>query len=124
YAEAGKPPPADPYDVDGWPRKQIKLALLIAINARTHIDAVRVLTDALRLEPVANPSATAQGLIRAANAAHPPLAPSTGSPAGARVMRRDSEIAAQVMRDVMHATGIVPLPVHDSFIVPTTHEGG
>jgi len=35
YAEAGKPPPRDPYDVDGWPRKQIKLALLIAINART-----------------------------------------------------------------------------------------
>jgi hypothetical protein len=122
YAEAGKPPPSDPYDVDGWPRKQIKLALLIAINARTHIDAVRALTDALRLERVANPYATAQGLIRAAKAAHPHIAHAIGSDAGVRLMRRDSEIAAQVMRDVMRATGIVPLPVHDSFIVPTTYE--
>src|SRR5262245_57790903 len=55
YTEAGKPPPRDPYDVDGWPRKQIKLALLIAINARTHIDAVRALADRLRLDSVANP---------------------------------------------------------------------
>jgi hypothetical protein len=34
YQEAGKAMPADPYDIDGWPRKQAKLALLIAINAR------------------------------------------------------------------------------------------
>src|SRR5262249_37415703 len=111
YAEAGKPPPPDRYDVDGWLRKQIKLALLIAINARTHIDAVRALADALRLERVANPYATAQGLIRAAKAAHPHIAHAIGSDAGVRLMRRDSEIAAKVMRDVMHATGIVPLPV-------------
>ena len=37
-------------------------------------------------------------------------------------MRQDSEIAARVMRAVMRATGIVPLPVHDSFIVSTTHK--
>jgi hypothetical protein len=123
YAEAGKPPPPDPYDVDGWPRKQIKLALLIAINARTHIDAVRALADALRLEGgVANPYATAQGLIRAAKAAHPHIAHAIGSDAGVRLMRRDSEIAARVMCEVMRATGIVPLPVHDSFIVPIIHE--
>jgi hypothetical protein len=123
YAEAGKPAPADPYDVDGWPRKQIKLALLIAINARTNIDAVRALADALRSEGgVANPCATAEGLVRAAKAAHPLIAHAIGSDAGVRLMRRDSEIAAQVMREVMRATGIIPLPVHDSFIVPIIHE--
>src|SRR5262245_36291874 len=123
YAEAGKPPPPDPYDVDGWPCKQIKLALQIAINARTHIRAVRALADALRLEGgVANPYTTAEGLIRAAQASHPHIAHAIGSDAGVRLMRQDSEIAAQVMRAVMRATGIVPLPVHDSFIVPTTHE--
>jgi hypothetical protein len=119
YAEVGKPMPADPYDVDGWPRQQIKLALLIVINARTHIDAVRALADALRLGGgVADPFATAQGLIRAAKAKHPAIVWAFGSDAGVRLMRQDSEIAAQVMREVMRATGVVPLPVHDSFIVP------
>jgi hypothetical protein len=123
YAEAGKPAPADPYDVDGWPRKQIKLALLIAINARTHIDAVRALADALRIGGgVAAPFATAQALIRAAKAHHPHIAHAIGSDAGVRLMREDSKIAAQVMREVMRATGVVPLPVHDSFIVPTSRQ--
>jgi hypothetical protein len=123
YAEAGKPMPADPYDVDGWPRKQIKLALLIAINARTHIDAVRALADALRQSGgMADPYATAEALIRAAKARHPDIAHTIGSDAGVRLMRQDSEIAARVMREVMRATGIVPLPIHDSFIVPTSRQ--
>jgi hypothetical protein len=123
YAEAGKPMPADPYDVDGWPRKQIKLALLIAINARTHIDAVRALADALRQSGgVADPYATAEALIRAAKTRHPDIAHTIGSDAGVRLMRQDSEIAARVMREVMRATGIVPLPIHDSFIVPTSRQ--
>src|SRR5262249_38528450 len=109
--------------LDGWPRKQIKLALLIAINARTHIDAVRALADRLRLDSVANPYPTAQGLIRAAKAAHPHIAHAIGSDAGVRLMRRNSEIAAQVMCQVLRATGILPLSVHDSFIVPIVHEG-
>jgi hypothetical protein len=125
YAEAGKPAPADPYDVEGWPRKQIKLALLIAINARTHIDAVRALADALRLGGgVADPFATAQALIRAAKARHPHIAHAIASDAGVRLMRRDSEIAAQVMREVLRATGVMPLPVHDSFIVPISQQEG
>ena len=37
-------------------------------------------------------------------------------------MRRDSEIAAHVMREVIRVTGIAPLPVHDSFIVPTSQQ--
>jgi hypothetical protein len=123
YAEAGKPMPADPYDVDGWPRKQIKLALLIAINARTHIDAVRALADALRIGGgVSDPFATAQSLIRAAKSRHPHIAHAIGSDAGVRLMRQDSEIAAQVMREVARATGIVPLSIHDSFIVPTSQQ--
>src|SRR5262249_22622984 len=71
---------------------------------------------------VANPYATAEKLLRAAKAAHPDIAHAFCSDAGVRLMRRDSEIAAEVMREIMRATGIVPLPVHDSFIVPTPHE--
>jgi hypothetical protein len=54
YQEAGKPMPADPYDIDGLPRKQAKLALLIAINARGHTSAVRALADALRGDAAAH----------------------------------------------------------------------
>jgi hypothetical protein len=72
YQEVGKPMPTDPYDVDGWPRKQVKLALLIAINARSHVSAVRALADALRGDAtVSDPFATADQLIRARNSACP-----------------------------------------------------
>jgi len=119
YAEAGKPMPPDPYDIEGSPRKQAKLALLIVINARNHTNAVRALADALRISGgVARPFDTAQGLIRAVKARHPAIAHAFCSDAGVRLMRRDSEIAAQVMCQVLRATGIVPLPIHDSFIVP------
>jgi hypothetical protein len=123
YAEAGKPSPADPYDVDGWPRQQAKLALLIAINARTHIDAVRALADALRKGGgVSDPFATAEKLVRAVKARHPDIAHAIGSDAGVRLMRRDSDLAEQIMWEMLRTTGIVPLSVHDSFIVPRSQE--
>jgi hypothetical protein len=106
YLLAGKiMPPGDPYEIDGWPRKQVKLAFLIGINARTHIDHVRALADHLRIAGgVPNPFATAEKLVQAVKARHPEVAHAFGSDAGVRLMRRDSEIAAQVMREVMHAT--------------------
>jgi hypothetical protein len=122
YNEIGKPMPADPYDIDGFPRNQAKLALLIAINARTNIDAVRALADALRLDKVANPFHVAQRLVAAVKAKHPEIAHAIGSDAGVRLMRQDSEIAQRVMLEMLRATGIVPLPIHDSFVVPTAHE--
>jgi hypothetical protein len=38
-------------------------------------------------------------------------------------MRRDSDLAEQIMWEMLHATGIVPLSVHDSFIVPVSQKG-
>ena len=38
-------------------------------------------------------------------------------------MRRDSDLAEKIMRQMVRTTGIVPLPVHDSFIVPSALEG-
>ena len=122
YQEAGKAMPDDPYDIDGWPRQQVKLATLIAVNARTHCSAVRALADALRLDGVSDPFETADRLIRATKARHPDIAWAFGSDAGVRLMRRDSEIALQVMLEMIRATGIAPLPIHDSFIVPIDHE--
>jgi hypothetical protein len=122
YDEIGKPMPTDPYDIAGWPRKQAKLALLIAINARTTINAVRALADALRLDAVSNPFGSAQRLIAAIKAKHPDISHAFGSDAGVRLMRRDSDLAELIMMEMLRAVGVVPLSVHDSFIVPTTHE--
>jgi hypothetical protein len=120
YQEAGKQLVGDPYDVAGWPRKQVKPALLIAINAPTPIGAIRALADALKNFPdVGNRFETAKALIEAVRAKHPDIAHAFGSDAGARLMRKDADLAERVMIEMLTATGIVPLSVHDSFIVPT-----
>jgi hypothetical protein len=122
YQEAGKPMPDDPYDFA--PRPQAKLALLIAINARSKSSAVRALADALRQEGgVGDPYATAQKLLRAARARHPDIAWALASDAGVRLMRKDSELAERIMIETVRAIGIAPLAVHDSFIVPANQEG-
>jgi hypothetical protein len=122
YQEVGKLMPTDPYDVDGWPREQVKLALLIAINARSHVSAVRALADALRGDvTVSDPFATADQLIKAAKIRHPDIAWALASDAGVRLMRKDSELAERIMLETVRAIGIVPLAVHDSFIVPTAN---
>jgi hypothetical protein len=122
YQEAGEEMPTDPYDFA--PRKQAKLALLIAINARSHSSAVRALADALRREGgIGDPYATAQKLIRAAKARHPDIAWALASDAGVRLMRKDSELAERIMFETVRAIGIVPLAVHDSFIVPASQKG-
>jgi hypothetical protein len=81
YQEVGKQMPADPYDFG--PREQAKLALLIAINAKSHISAVRALADALRHDcSVSDPFAAADGLLKAAKARHPAIAWALASDAG------------------------------------------
>jgi hypothetical protein len=122
YQEASKQMPADPYDFA--PRDQAKLALLIAINARSHISAVRALADALRGDAgFSDPFTTADRLLKAAKARHPDIAWALASDAGVRLMRKDSELAERIMLETVRAIGIVPLAIHDSFIVPTNQEG-
>ncbi len=121
YQEVGKQMAGDAYEIDGWPREQVKLALLIAINAPTPIGAIRALADELRNFPDnGNRFETAKALIEAVKARHPDIAHAFGSDAGARLMRKDADLAERVMIEMLTATGIVPLSVHDSFIVPAT----
>jgi hypothetical protein len=124
YQEAGKQMVGDPYEIEGRPRKQVKLALLIGINARTHRSAVRALADALAGEPgIHNRFDAAKGLLDAVRRKHPAIAHAFGSDAGARLMRKDADLAERVKFEMLVATGIVPLSVHDSFIVPATEAG-
>src|SRR5262249_8296236 len=106
----------------GWPRKQVKLAVLIAINATTEIEACRAIAEiALGLSPgwLRDHVQAARELLIAIRSKHPAIASSFGSDAGARLMRKDSDIAERVMLDMIRR-GIPCLPVHDSFIVPAT----
>jgi hypothetical protein len=121
YQEAGKKMPDDPYDFSEH-RKAAKLAMLIGINARNITSAIRALADAIRrnIPGIGEPYETAKNLLKAAKARHPDIARAFGSDAGVRLMHKDAEIAERVMREMARATGIVPLAVHDSFIVPAS----
>jgi hypothetical protein len=121
YHEAGKEMRGDPYDFG--PRKHAKLAVLIGINARSTASAIRALADALRGKPGINdPYEAARSLLKAAKARHPDIAHAFGSDAGVRLMQKDAEIAERVMMEMVRETGIVPLAVHDSFIVPANQK--
>ena len=75
--------PADPYDFA--PRNQAKLALLIAINARNHVSAVRALADALRCDnTIVDRFKTADRLLKAAKCTHPDIAWALASDSEAR----------------------------------------
>ena len=118
YQEAGKEMHGDPYDFgERW---QAKFALLIGVNAKSTTSAVRALADALRGKAGINdPYDAAKSLLKAAKARHPDIAHAFGSDAGVRLMHKDAEIAERVMMEMVRTTGIVPLAVHDSFLVPS-----
>jgi hypothetical protein len=124
YEEVGKATPGDPYDLEGWPRNQVKIALLIAINAPTHSKTVRAIADYFREQGLSGDLyCHAQAILKEIKAKHPDIAHAFGSDAGIRLMRRDSEIAERVMIEILQATGVIPLCVHDSFIAPANLEG-
>jgi hypothetical protein len=122
YQEAGKPLVGDPYDLADWPRNQVKLAMLISINAPTEIAAVRAIALYVFGSLYRADQAKARALLRAVKAKHADIAHAFGSDAGARLMRKDSDIAEQVMLDMIRQ-GVVPLSIHDSYIVPADQGG-
>jgi hypothetical protein len=119
YQEAGKPMIGDPYEIDGWPRKQVKVAMLIGINAKTEKGTIRAIAENV----TAGRFDTAKDLLAAIKAKHPDIARAFGSDAGVRLMRKDSVLADAVLHQMLHETGLVPLCVHDSFIVPDDQKG-
>lgn len=121
YAEAGAPLPVDCYALKGWGRQLVKRAFLILINAPTahrarsaiaHCDEMTGIADCLQ-----DALEKSSRLIGHIKEAHRPIAKAFHSDAGARLMRRDSEMAQHVLL-ALHAKGIVALPMHDSFLVP------
>jgi len=123
YAEANLPLPDDCHTIDGWPRKLVKVATFTLINAKRETDARMSIAHNDVMAELAEPGsqaaiAKAAALIDTIKARHAPIAASFHSDAGARLMRKDSDIAEAVMAELMLRKGIVALPVHDSFMVP------
>jgi hypothetical protein len=122
YQEAGKPLLGDPYDLADWPRKQVKIAMLIAINAPTETAAVKAIALHVFGSLYRADQAKARALLRDVKAKHTDIAHAFGSDAGARLMRKDSDVTEQIMLDMIQQ-GVVPLSIHDSYIVPADQGG-
>ena len=123
YAEAGLPLPEDCHDIYGWDRKLVKVATFTLINAKNEKSARLSIANSEHIALLAKPGsqeaiAFAHRLINDIKRKHAPIARDLHSDAGARLMRKDSDIAEAVMVELILRNGIVALPVHDSFLVP------
>ena len=114
YCEVGQSLNGDPYEISGWDRGLVKVALNTLLNADTRISAVRSIAQAIGGK---GSYGTAERLVQQIEAKHHAIAPFFGTSAGLRLMRRDSDMAEQIVLRLLEQ-GITVLPVHDSFIVP------
>ena len=112
-----KPPPGDLYEIRGWEgkegRKHAKLATIVMLNGGG--------TRSIRREAKLSLQ-DAKLLMQEINKAHPALEPLFGTDTGANLMKIDGQIALEVMLAMIDKTGICPLQVHDSFLVPDIYE--
>src|SRR5690625_5296271 len=120
YHEAGASLPSDSYEIEGWPRDQVKVAMLTLINAKTEAAARLSIEHNVMGDGDHGSIRKASDLIRAIKRKHAPIVNAFHSDAGARLMWQDSGLAEDVMTQLMTHKGIVVLPVHDSFLVPAS----
>lgn len=103
----------DAYDIDNFPRDQVKLGFNIAVNARNKRSAVGALADDTGMSP-----GSAAQLLTAIEKRHKPIGDAFCSDAGVRLMRIDSELILGALR-ASFDEGISALPVHDALIAPS-----
>lgn len=114
YPRAGKKmPPGDPYDIPGFDRDLVKLAGLISFNAQGKKDAAGAVMGEAGCS-----YGEAKAVIKAVRRKHHRIKDYFWSDAGARLMRTDSDMSMEIMKQMMARTGRCPLPMHDSFLVP------
>lgn len=133
YARRGieLPRDFDAYDIAGVPREMrplIKIIFNTMVNARSVQGLHRSIRHkALQLTkegvipPGFDPSSISK-IMAAIRHCHTIIANAFYSDAGLTLMRIDSDIAEAVMLRLL-GRSIVPLPVHDSFIVQAVHSG-
>ena len=115
YAQTGAQLEGDPYtDFDGLSRDEAKVALLVAINARTRQSAV----GAIRSHVPNFSHKEAARAYDAVAARHAPISRSFGSDAGIRLMRQESDIQIDAAVECTRL-GIPVLGVHDEIMAPS-----
>lgn len=106
----------DPYETGAFPRHEGKLALNVALNARSIPAAAAYLV---------NDSQWGHGLaythacLKAVQKRNPVIARDIGADRGIDLMRIDSGMCLDVLKRC-EGGGIAALPVHDSFMVPAS----
>lgn len=111
YAQAGKrPPDGDLYEIEGFDRALVKMAVNTLFNASSKRVAINAIAQDY-------PRDVARNVVKAAQRKHYRIKGYFGSDCGARFQRTDSDMAVKIMNRMIAETGRCPLPVHDSFIV-------
>jgi len=121
YSWAEKIAPEDCYIVCSWPRKLVKVSLLVLINATTLRQAIGAIARHDAMAEIAERGSShafqcAHAIVQDIKKIHAPIEEYFHSNVGVRLMRLDAEIAERVLLKLVSA-GCAILPVHDSFIV-------
>ncbi len=124
YSEVGATPPDDSYVIEPWPRDLVKRSFLTLINAKTFQAALGAIANSREMlafmgHDMRGRLASAKNLISDIKGRHQPVSEFFHKDAGARLMRKDSDLAAAILKKLL-AKGVVGLPVHDSFLVPAS----
>lgn len=113
YGERGIKFHGDAYEIDNFPRDQVKLGFNISVNARNKRSAVGTLAYDAGIS-----RGSAAQLLTAIEKRHKPIGDAFCSDAGVRLMRVDSELILGALR-ASNDEGISALPVHDALIAPS-----
>ncbi len=140
-------PDFDPYDLEGYPRCVGKLAMLVGVSSRSlgqaigHLISMKDLRDEhgnivrdengdpIRVRKVEFRDGTrweyskaeTRKILMLLKKRNPAISDLFCSDAGIHLMSQDSRIACEIV-DALIDRGIPCVPVHDSFIVPRSHE--
>ena len=112
YAKEGVSAPADPYEISGFDRSDLKTVSVIMLNATSRRGAIA----AAKKKAVKKPGA----LVKAIERGHASIAHYFYTGVGRELQRMDSDIAEEVMLKMLER-GAVVLPIHDSFIVRASY---
>jgi len=104
---------SDGYEIEGYKRDDVKLAVNIVFNAKNKRSA----TYTLRKEGVKD----SKNLIIKIEKKHNRLQKYFYSRIANELMRKESDVATEILTTAINK-GIISLPIHDSFIVQQNHD--